>query len=141
MMNKQYRNFCLLLAVIFTSPAVQASDDVSEIQAVIQKYFDGTSQGRPELLRQAFAPSLELQHVGKEGELSRWLGTDYIARFKPGVTNGRVGNLLAVDITGDAATAKAEIVSGNRVFTDYFLLLKLKDGWRITNKIFTRRAK
>lgn len=139
-MRTMFKLLLVALALPLLGTATTAND-AQEIAEVIQKYFDGTSQGKPELVRQAFAPSLELQYVGKEGELRRWQGENYIGRIKAGVSNGRVSSLLAFDITGNAATAKAEIVSGERIFTDYFLLLKLKEGWRITNKIFTRRAK
>lgn len=48
-----------------------ASDDITAITKVVEKYFDGTSQGKPELVRQAFADSLELQSVSKNGSLRR----------------------------------------------------------------------
>ncbi|WP_286828819.1 MULTISPECIES: nuclear transport factor 2 family protein [Kordiimonas] len=126
------------LAVAFWSSWPAGSDDASEIAVVVQKYFDGTANGRPGLVAEAFLPSLELQFVGKDGELRRWKGTDYIANIKEGVQNKRMGRLVAIDVTGAAATAKAEIISGDRTYTDYFLLLKLKDGWRIANKTFVR---
>ncbi len=115
-----------------------ANGDLGEIQSVVQKYFDGTSQGKPELVREAFLPSLELQFVGGDGELKRWKGQDYIDGIKVGEVNRRVGRLVSVDFTDNAAVAKAEIASGDRLFTDYLLLLKVKEGWRISNKTFTR---
>tara|TARA_R110002096_G_scaffold75466_6_gene178286 strand:+ start:480 stop:1256 length:777 start_codon:yes stop_codon:yes gene_type:complete len=118
--------------------SASAGGDLGEIQAVVQKYFDGTSQGKPDLVREAFLPSLELQFVGGEGELRRRRGADYIDGIKVGEANDRVSRLVSVDFTDNAAIAKAEITSGDRLFTDYLLLLKLKEGWRISNKAFTR---
>lgn len=128
----------LMFAGLTSNALASASSDLGEIQAVVQKYFDGTSQGKPDLVRQAFLPTLELQYVDEGGVLKRWNGSDYIGRIKVGETNNRIGRLVSVDFTDNAAVAKAEIASGDRLFTDYLLLLKVKDGWRISNKTFTR---
>lgn len=134
MLNKALLSLALLLAC-FSSFANQ---EHQQIAGVIQKYFDGSSKGKPHLLGEAFTDSLELQYV-KEGKLVRWLGTDYISRFKPGKTNGRIGNIVSIDVTGNAAVVKATVKSGNTLFTDYLLLLKLETGWKITNKTFTKQ--
>lgn len=130
----------LLYAIVFLSSTSYASNDFADISRVVQKYFDGTSKGQPHLLPEAFTDSLELQYV-KEGKLQRWLGTDYIARFKPGKTNSRIGEIVSIDVTGNAAVVKATVTSGKTLFTDYLLLLKLEEGWKITNKTFTRQAR
>ena len=82
-MNRINLKTLLLTLFFLTSTTSFANDDVTAITAVIQKYFDGTSNGQPELVAQAFTKSLELQYVGKKGELKRWLGTEYIANIKP----------------------------------------------------------
>ncbi|GHF87946.1 nuclear transport factor 2 family protein [Thalassotalea marina] len=137
------KRLTLLITLLLCQFSVIASDgkndDVAQIKQVIQWYFDGTSQGQPELIKKAFIPTLELQFVNDQGEFKRWLGVNYISGFEPGKTNDRVGKILSIDITGDAAIAKATITTKNRVFTDYFLLLKLNSGWKITNKIFTKK--
>ena len=133
----------MLLPIIFlfTSTTSFADDDVAAITAVIQKYFDGTSKGQPELVKQAFTKSLELQYVGKKGDLKRWLGTEYIANLKPGKGKNRVGKIISIDITDNAAVVKATVTTGKTLFTDYLLLLKLDSGWQVTNKIFTRKKR
>ncbi|NMP31111.1 nuclear transport factor 2 family protein [Thalassotalea sp. M1531] len=134
MLNKVILSITLLLVSVssFANPEHQ------KIAGVIQKYFDGSSKGKPHLLSEAFTDSLELQHV-KEGKLVRWQGADYISRFKPGKTNGRIGNIVSIDVTGNAAVVKATIKAGKTLFTDYLLLLKLEAGWKITNKTFTKQ--
>jgi hypothetical protein len=43
----------------------------------------------------------------------------------------------SVDVAGDAATARMEIYEdGTHIYTDYFGLYKLPEGWKIVNKIF-----
>ncbi len=42
-----------------------------------------------------------------------------------------------IDITGNAACAKIEVYKGNTFFsTDYMLLYKFTDGWKVVSKIF-----
>jgi hypothetical protein len=65
-MNRISFDFLLLAILLLASNASFANDDVNAITSVIQKYFDGTSKGQPELVKQAFANSLELQYVGKK---------------------------------------------------------------------------
>ena len=44
-------------------------------------------------------------------------------------------------LVNNAANVKIEITSGQWKFTDYLLLLKLKDGWKIINKSYTRERR
>ncbi|WP_448569591.1 nuclear transport factor 2 family protein [Thalassotalea ganghwensis] len=128
------------IALLIPSKAF-ANDDINQISQTIQWYFDGTSQGKPELVEKAFMPSLELQYIAPEGQFKRWQGTDYISNINPGKSNDRVGKIVAIDVTGNSAMAKATITSGDRLFTDYFLLLKVDGQWKITNKIFYKGKK
>jgi hypothetical protein len=44
-----------------------------------------------------------------------------------------------IDVTGVAAVAKIELSKdGKHIFTDYLSLLKLADGWTITDKVYYR---
>ena len=47
-------------------------------------------------------------------------------------------SFVLIDVTGDAAVAKLDVYKGASHFsTDYMLLYKFEDGWRIVSKIFT----
>jgi len=140
-MNGTNIKFLLAAIMLVASTATFANNDVTAITAVIQKYFDGTSKGQPELVEQAFTKSLELQYVGKKGELKRWPGIEYIVNIKQGKIKKRVGKIISIDITGNAAVVKATVTTENTLFTDYLLLLKLNSGWQVTNKIFTREKR
>jgi len=137
-MKRIIQTMAMCLLVSIQANTAQASDDIKQIKQVIQWYFDGTSQGKPALVEKDFLPSLELQYVTREGKFKRWLGENYIGGLKVGKKNSRVGEIIAIDVTGNSAMAKATITNKTTVFTDYFLLLKLDQGWKITNKIFTR---
>jgi hypothetical protein len=123
---------CLL---IFTSGSAAAQSNIEDIQTVIQQYLIGTSQGRPELVEEAFLPSLEIQYLGPQGQLLRLSAGDYIGRIVPGVLVAREGRIVAIDATETSAMAKVEITWNGRLYTDYLILLRVEGEWRIANKI------
>ena len=41
-----------------------------------------------------------------------------------------------IDVHGTAACAKITLIHGPVTFTDYFVLLKTEEGWKIANKAF-----
>ena len=115
--------------------------DTRPIETVLMKYIDGTSQGKPELLQEAFYKSLNLYSRNADGSLKVWDGQDYISRFEPGKPNNRVGRIISIDQEDDIAVAKVEIeIPGSRIFTDYFLLVKYEGEWKIIHKSYTSRA-
>ncbi|MEM6725325.1 MAG: nuclear transport factor 2 family protein [Bacteroidota bacterium] len=132
----------LILAGLFYSPVLsaQAKDKEKEaITSTLMHYIEGTSDGFPDRIKKAFHPDLNLYSVNADGTLKTWNGKDYISRFKPGVKNNRVGKILMIDRENDAATAKVEIKMGERLYIDYFLLLKLEGTWTIIHKSYTRK--
>ena len=127
----------LAIAVIgFATPAL-AEDRFTEISGVVQKYLDGTANGDPDLVTEAFLPSLEVQWLGEGDTLQRRPGPDYISRIEPDVSVPRHGRIVAIDATDRSAMVKVEIDWNNRLYTDYMLLLKVEGQWRISNKIAT----
>ena len=44
--------------------------------------------------------------------------------------------ILSIDITGTAASAKAELAFSDAVYTDYYNLLKIDDQWYIMNTTY-----
>ena len=133
--------FALATSILLTLSA--GADDFVDIRQVIQKYFDGTEQGKLELLQEAFLPSAEIQYVQEDGSLGRLPFTEYVGLFTEGRKTQRKGRLVSIDVTGNAAVAKVEIfmASRDRVYTDYILLLNLASQWRISNKVATFRQK
>jgi hypothetical protein len=120
-----------------TATNANSNNDIQQISNVIQKYFDGTQQGKPELVKEAFLPSLEVQWLGDNGELKRRDANSYINNIKPNKFVPRYGKIINIDVTHTAASAKVEITWNNRMITDYVLLLKTNGTWNISNKIAT----
>lgn len=116
-----------------------AKSDLELITEILLDYIEGTANGQPERLRNAFHPKFNLYTVTKDTLWTR-SGEQYIANIKAGEKSNRVGRIISIDIEKDAAIAKAEIdVPGWRTFTDYFLILKYQGAWKIVHKSYTWR--
>ena len=108
------------------------------IERVIQLYFEGTANGEPEKMHQAFHPDFNLYAVNDHDSLWVRSGQAYIDKIKVGEKNNRQGSILMIDYSGNAAIAKAEIlVPGWRLFTDYFLLMRYQGEWKIVQKSYS----
>jgi len=121
----------------------QEENSPAEIQLItetLMKYIDGTANGEPEKLKEAFHPDFNLYSVTEEDSLRTWSGKDYVGRIVAGKKTNRIGRIISIDYEKNAAIAKAEILIPNwRVFTDYFLLLKYEGSWKIVHKSYTWR--
>lgn len=128
-------------AMLAFGGVANASEHTSheQIETVVQKYLDGTQFGKPELVDEAFLPSLEVQWLDEDGSLRRRPGPEYIERINPGVEAPRYGRIVSIDVTDTAAMVKVEIEWNDRIYTDYMLLLKVEGNWQISNKIATWR--
>lgn len=121
-----------------------AVTDGREVSAVIQDYLHGSSYNRDDQLRRAFHPDARL-YLSQGTDGMREVGiTEYAGWFSrnPGQFNGRIGRLLGVQVEGNIATAKAEILvdKDQARFVDLFLLKKLEGQWKIISKTATRES-
>lgn len=138
------KKFILAAALSLSSyfSSAQATGSPNEIQKVtrtLMHYIEGTANGEPDRLSEAFHEDFNLYTVAGDSLLVR-SGKQYISQIKKGEKTKRIGRIVSIDIEGDAAMAKAEIVVPNwRIFTDYFLLLKYKGHWKIVQKSYAWR--
>jgi hypothetical protein len=130
----------LFQSTVFAQTAINKSEK-EQIEETLMHYIEGTANGKPERLKKAFHPDFNLYSVANDS-LKIWRGQEYIGNFKEGKKLNRVGRILFIDIENDAATAKVEILMPERQrnYTDYFLLLKYKGGWKIIHKSFSWKA-
>lgn len=132
------RTLFSLLMLITISTITFAQADEAAVKATIMDYIEGTANGDIPRIKRAFTSTAALYAANPDGSLKRVPIDQYIGFFKPNQKTGRVGKIISTDIVNNAATVKVEILSGPWKFTDYMLLLKLKDGWKIINKSYTR---
>ena len=134
--------FIITLALVLASfGQMQGQDntsaDIDMIQGTIQNYFDGWMTGDSSLLSKAMHSTCNLKFV-RDGQLVRMDKKQYVGNFKPRPRlKDTEARIVSVDITRNAASAKVEIITPKRHFTDYFNLLKEGESWYITDKVST----
>lgn len=129
------------LMLLVLSLAAFAQSEMEDINKVLYDYIESTANGEPDRLRTAFHEDLNLYFV-RNDTMVTWQGQGYINNIKPGVKSNRVGKVVSIDYTDDAAIAKIEILmpERKRLFTDYLMLLKIENKWTIIHKSFTSKS-
>jgi hypothetical protein len=129
-----------IFLALFTPPtdAVETIKDVKwdaiGVARCVNNYITGTMTGNKDQIRRAFLANAGLQLI-REGEHKRYPLDTYVGFFKEGKSYDRPGRIVSADITGNAAMVKVEIHMGDKRYTDYLILLKVGDDWKIAEKI------
>lgn len=123
--------------VLFTSN-LSAQTETELIAETLMDYIEGTANGEPERVADAFHPDLRLYTVANDS-LSVRDGKDYIANIIEGDKVNRSGRIVSIDYENNAATAKVviEMPDINRSYTNFLLLLKYEGKWKIIQKSYT----
>ncbi|WP_206099673.1 nuclear transport factor 2 family protein [Rheinheimera riviphila] len=123
----------------------QQQQQVAAIEQVLHNYIEGTSYNNRPQITKAFHPAADLL-LDKEGQaFNKVPVTDYLNMFKlteHGKFNGRIGEILQIDVSGNLATAKVEILIPSRQtrFIDVFLLKQVDNQWQIITKAATKNT-
>jgi len=124
-----------------TSSSPTFSAEQAEVLVPIDQYFLGHARDDAAHMRQAFLPTAHIESI-REGVFTSWPLEVYCERFKgtPAADEAdRRRTVDWIDVGGLSASAKITLVHGAITFTDYFVLLKTADGWKIANKAFHGR--
>lgn len=122
-----------------TSPTAAA---VAEIEGTIRLYLDGLYEGDAGKLASAFHPCAALHSLAPDGSVTvlpreQWLEA---VKSRPSPASRgleRHDRILAVDLAGDdLACVKLNCAIPPRFFTDFLLLIRTGEGWRIVQKAF-----
>jgi hypothetical protein len=136
------RHTLLLALLLFPTVAVaQTSPEDKAVRAVIEQYFRGHATGNPAEMRKPFLPSAHIEG-NRNGVFTSWTVEQYAGNFsgKPAADEARRKRTIdRVEIAGTAAMAGATLVHGATTFTDYFVLLKVNNEWKIANKVYASR--
>jgi Putative lumazine-binding len=107
------------------------------INATLQNYIEGARTGSSQLMRSAFMDTARVQ--GSYGGEPADITLDaFCARIdKGGPAADLEARVVAIDLQGTAAVARLEANNwrGFR-YTDFFVLLKRSEGWKIASKVF-----
>lgn len=138
-----------LIFLIFFLPAVvfAQNDEALVKQVVTRAYVEGIhNRGSVDEIRKGFHPTFSMLRLVdneiKPLPIEEWIAN--LEKAKKESTTPPVktdGKFVDVDITGNAAVVKLELYRENKkVFTDYLVLYKFAEGWRIVSKTFYRHA-
>ena len=114
---------------------------VAEIEQVIQTYFDGLYEGDVAKLAAAFHPVAHLywEKDGGVEDLPREQWFEMVKSRPSGASRGleRDDRILLMDISGpETALVKVACQLPPRYFTDYLVLNRTREGWRIVSKVY-----
>jgi hypothetical protein len=140
------RNLLLLLASVLSIPGHAQSGDEEAIKNVVTTaYIEGIqNRGDVDNIRKGFHPSFNMLRLTdndiKPLSIEEWI-TNIVkvkAKNEPAPTKAE-GKFVNVDISGNAAVVKLDLFrEGKRTFTDYLVLYKFTEGWRIVSKTYYR---
>lgn len=134
--------------IMLTSIALMAqTNDNDQIKEVVNKaYIEGIHNGGDlNETRKGFHPGFDLLML-QNNQLNKlpiynWIESSERAR-KENLNAQRpktTVNYVNIDITGTAAVAKIELLrEGKLIFTDYLMLYKFEEGWKIVGKTYFR---
>jgi Putative lumazine-binding len=105
----------------------------------VESYLHGLKFNDVDSFKKSFYPEAKLFFVRKNGELGELTQENWYKGFAASTGKEEKGEprIESVDITGKAASVKVVEVYAEFTYTNYVSLLKLPQGWRIVNKIFT----
>lgn len=116
-------------------------DAESQVRAVVQRYLHGLKFNDVHDFEAAFWPEAQLFFVKKDGSIGQLTQQKWYAMFAGSAGKEEAGTLeiVAVDVTGNAASVKVIETYPTSVYVDYLNMLQLGGEWRIVNKIYTSR--
>jgi len=117
-------------------------------QTIVQGYIEGIHLDQDEAkVRAGFHPEFRML-VPRDAEISKVDPGAFLNMMKerraadPSAFETELSyEIPLIEVEGSAGTARVELYrGGNHLFTDFLLLLKFPDGWKIVSKIFHRQA-
>ncbi len=127
---------------ILQQPQVNLNQaEISQISDKINLYFEGWMTVDTTKLGRAMHTTCQLKNL-KDGKVIIYDRSTYLGFFKPRPRRQNAGGrIVKVDVTGYTASAKCEIYTADRLYTDYFNMMKEDGEWYIVDKIASSKLK
>jgi len=118
------------------TPSSDSTSDLSAIEDILQRYFDGLHHGDVAKLKSIFHPDAWLKAPGVRRPLTQWL-KDVAARLTPAELNKPYNfKILIIDVVQDQAMAKLHCPLFDFNYIDFIGLLKEEGKWLIVSKMY-----
>lgn len=143
---KHLFSIVLLLITIACLPLQAQSNDEDAIKQVINTAYIGGIQNNGDVdeIRKGFHSTFTMLRFAdndvKPYPIEDWI-TAIEKRKKEGTPAGSpaTGKFINISITGTAAVVQLELYRDNKkTFTDYLVLYKFVEGWKIVSKTYYR---
>ncbi len=144
------KKLIIFISVFVFSVALFAQNqtDKEAIKQIIQTgYVDGLlNYGDTKPTHNSFHPDFYISGL-KDNQLTKYHLSDWIPRVEKAKVDGKTPNMKfyvkfpIIEITEKAAMVQLNIfdkASDKQIFTDYLLLYKFDEGWKIVQKIYHR---
>ena len=135
----------VILSFVSLTLQAQSTDENLVKQVITSAYIGGIhNRGPIEDIRKGFHPSFNMLRLIdneiKPLPIEEWIVNIEKARKESTASPARTeGKFITVDITENNAVVKLELYRDNKkIFTDYLVLYKFIEGWRIVSKTFYR---
>ena len=138
----------LLTAFFFflvVAAVAQTADEIEVKQVVTSAYIEGIHNGGSvDEIRKGFHPTFNMLRLVdnqiKPLPIEEWITNLEKQRKESTAPPVKTeGKFINVDVTGNNAVVKLELFRENKkIFTDYLVLYKFAEGWRIVSKTFYR---
>ena len=137
--------YAIALLMLFSLSGFAQSDEDAIKAVVTSAYIEGIqNRGSIDDIRKGFHPSFNMlrlvQNEIKPFPIEEWIAAIEKAKSENAAPPARTeGKFINVDITGNAAVVKLDLFRENKkTFTDYLVLYKFTEGWRIVSKTYYR---
>lgn len=120
-----------------------AQADSAAARVPLENYIQGHATGNGDFMRKAFHTDAKIMSF-RDGKMASLTAEEFASRFngKPAADEAqRKRRVEALEITGNAGSAKIVLEYPTVTYTDYMSLLKIGDEWKIVNKVFYAEPK
>ena len=136
----------LMVALVLAATGVVRAgeeEDKKAIEQAVGYYFAASDAGDADMLARAFHPEAKMifYRDGKFTQVTQPEWQDRLRKADKPPTKANWRKVVSIDLSGDAAVAKAVSDFETFQFVDYMSLIKIDGEWKIVNKIFHRKPK
>jgi len=119
------------------------TDDYDEIVRVMQLYIDGFNDNDVSKFKEAFHEDAWIFYIDADGVLHKNPISESFETWGAPPSWGIVGGFISVTQVGDAAAVQLSWDPDGESdgFIDFHNLLRIKGGWKITNKTATHSSR
>lgn len=124
----------LLFGLLLSS--AQGTPWPREVAAPVERYIDANARWDAQALSEGFHPAALMYWLDEHGEVAGRTQSEWRTRIATTSKPAFEQSIATVDRRGDAAVVTVDGKRDGKPLTDYLLVMKLGERWRIVGKVF-----